>query len=227
MLQPMQPTAQAGPSPASSSFAGLLASLTSPGHGTNDHDETSWAGGDVSEDVATLSYEQALRAHARYRPQDRDERPVPQVASAAGTRDAMDESDLSPHEEPRIETSGAPAEPAEHELRSASVTIRLRQVECARLHRRAAEAGMTISAYLRSCALEADTLRAQVKQALAEIKAGNKGTSSETSKAAAEQGSKESNPRASQGVWLTRALAHIGKPWLGFSPGKRASRRSS
>jgi hypothetical protein len=50
------------------------------------------------------------------------------------------------------------------------------KAECARLHRRAAEAGLTVSAYLRSCVLEADALRAQVKQALAELKAGSNGT---------------------------------------------------
>jgi len=51
------------------------------------------------------------------------------------------------------------------------VTIRLSEAECARLRRRATEAGLTVSAYLRSCALEADKLRAQVKAALAELKA--------------------------------------------------------
>ncbi len=57
------------------------------------------------------------------------------------------------------------------DLRTASITIRLSEAECARLRQRAAEAGLTVSAYLRSCVLEADALRAQVKQALAEIKA--------------------------------------------------------
>jgi hypothetical protein len=65
-----------------------------------------------------------------------------------------------------------PAAAPERDLRSASVTVRLNKAECERLHRRAAEAGLTVSAYLRSCALEAETLRAQVKQALAELKAG-------------------------------------------------------
>jgi hypothetical protein len=65
----------------------------------------------------------------------------------------------------------------ESDLRSASVTIRLSRTECARLHQRAAEAGLTVSAYLRSCAVEAEALRAQVKQALAEMKAGNEGPS--------------------------------------------------
>jgi hypothetical protein len=62
----------------------------------------------------------------------------------------------------------------ESDLRSASVTIRLSRSECARLHQRATEAGLTVSAYLRSCAVEAEALRAQVKQALAELKTGSK-----------------------------------------------------
>jgi hypothetical protein len=38
------------------------------------------------------------------------------------------------------------------------------------LRQRAAEAGLTISAYLRSCAFEVETLRAQVKQTIAEMR---------------------------------------------------------
>ncbi len=214
MLQAMQPTAQARPSPASSSFAGLLATLTAPSHGANDHDETLWAGGDLDDDVATFSYEQALRSSARYRPQDRDDRALTQAGDAQKTAYAS--------EIPASDQIAAPAALTERELRSASITIRLRQVECARLHRRAAEAGMTISAYLRSCALEADTLRAQVKQALADLKEGNKGTKDEDTNAARERVSKQSNLRASRGVWLARVLAHIGGLWLGFSPSRQA-----
>lgn len=58
----------------------------------------------------------------------------------------------------------------DRDLRSASVTIRLSKVERVRLHERAAEAGLTISAYLRSCAIEAEALRAEVKKTLAELK---------------------------------------------------------
>lgn len=42
--------------------------------------------------------------------------------------------------------------------------------ECEQLHARSAEAGLTISAYLRSCTFEAEALRAQVKEALAELR---------------------------------------------------------
>jgi hypothetical protein len=85
----------------------------------------------------------------------------------------------------------------ESDLRSASVTIRLSRAECARLHQRAAEAGLTVSAYLRSCAVEAEGLRAQVKQALAELKAGSKGLT--------EQGNKKPGRRNFLGWirWLT------------------------
>ena len=82
-----------------------------------------------------------------------------------------------------IESVAAGAAPAmlaavalDRDLRSASVTIRLSKAESAKLHQRAGESGLTVSAYLRACALEAETLRAQVKQALAELKAGNEGT---------------------------------------------------
>jgi hypothetical protein len=53
--------------------------------------------------------------------------------------------------------------------KSASITIRLSKPECAQIHRRAAGAGLTVSAYLRSCILEAESLRAQVKETLAQL----------------------------------------------------------
>jgi hypothetical protein len=56
----------------------------------------------------------------------------------------------------------------------ASVTIRLSEPEYEQLHQRAAEAGLTISAYLRSCTFEAEALRAQVKEALANLRASAK-----------------------------------------------------
>ena len=45
------------------------------------------------------------------------------------------------------------------------------EVESAQLRQRAAEAGLTISAYLRSCTFEAESLRAQVKETLAQLRA--------------------------------------------------------
>ncbi|MGB6194484.1 MAG: hypothetical protein WBF42_18610, partial [Terracidiphilus sp.] len=55
--------------------------------------------------------------------------------------------------------------------RTSSVTMRMTEEECSQLHHRAAEAGLTVSAYLRSCAFEVETLRAQVKEALAHLNA--------------------------------------------------------
>jgi hypothetical protein len=56
-------------------------------------------------------------------------------------------------------------------LKSASITIRLCKAENAQLRRRATEAGLSVSAYLRSCTFEAETLRALVKDTLAQLRA--------------------------------------------------------
>ncbi len=223
MLQPMQQPASSQPSPSLSSFAGLLATLTStPPSLPSDAaaDAPLWNSSDLGEDVATLSYENALRAHARYRPLNRDSSrvdrsPIPtgdlgSVANAeaaidfdaAGAIDAAGAFDVAGA---TAEADAAPGWKSgtapDRELRSASVTIRMSRTECAQLHQRAAEAGLTVSAYLRSCALEAEALRAQVKQAMAEIRTGSKG----------------SNPRGREGVRLTRVLGHIGKLWVGLA----------
>ena len=57
------------------------------------------------------------------------------------------------------------------EQRHAVVSIRLNDAEIERLRQRAAESGISVSAYMRSCVLEAEHLRAQVKHALAEMRA--------------------------------------------------------
>jgi hypothetical protein len=44
------------------------------------------------------------------------------------------------------------------------------KVECAQLHRRAEEAGLSVSAYLRSCTFEAESLRAMVKETMAQLR---------------------------------------------------------
>jgi hypothetical protein len=55
-------------------------------------------------------------------------------------------------------------------VKRASITIRLTEPEAAQLRRRAAEADLTVSAYLRSCVLEVESLRTQVKQTLAQLR---------------------------------------------------------
>jgi hypothetical protein len=57
------------------------------------------------------------------------------------------------------------------EHRHAVVSMRLSDSELDRLRHRAAESGISISAYMRSCILDAEGLRSQVKQALVEMRA--------------------------------------------------------
>ncbi len=157
------------PSPTPASFAGLLAALASP------VPKTAWNTDDLADDVATLSYEHALRTHARYKaPEPIDwsstqtsgsefsETSASQVASASAV------SGRNEH----TEQAAALFAPTmfDRNLKRASITIRLSKVECDQLHRRAAEAGLTVSAYLRSCTFEAEALRAQVKEVLAELR---------------------------------------------------------
>lgn len=174
----MQQTNTNQPSPASSSFAGLLAALTAP------TPKTAWNNDDLADDVATLSYEHALRNHARYKPAEPADWGFAQAADLAAQtmmeRQAESASSLhaaaAPADQgwneavaPRSETGGATTMFAGN-LKRASITIRLSKTECEQLHRRAAAAGLTVSAYLRSCTFEAETLRAQVKATLAELR---------------------------------------------------------
>ena len=58
----------------------------------------------------------------------------------------------------------------ELDQRRTIVSVRLTEGEFARLRDRAGESGITVSAYMRSCVMEADQLRSQVKRALAEMR---------------------------------------------------------
>ena len=130
-------------------FAGLLAALAAEKPGL-----PAWSNEELSGDVAELSYERALRTHARYKSADHiDECPEPAGRSASVR-------------------SRNPA--SERERKCASVTLRMSKAECEQLRVRAAEAGLTVSAYLRLCAFEADALRAQVKDVLAELRKTHK-----------------------------------------------------
>jgi hypothetical protein len=172
MLRCMQQPAQSQPSPASQSFAGLLATLASPSR-EEANLAAGWNESDLGEDVVTLSYERALNAHARYRPADPSDWPIaqPRPTEAADAQQAATRPATQIDEGLSARASEAPQAASDRDLRSVSVTIRLSKLECTRLHRRAAEAGVTVSAYMRSCTFEAEALRAQVKEALAELKA--------------------------------------------------------
>jgi len=240
----MHQTATNSPSPASPSFAGLLAALTAP------TPRTAWNNDDLADDVATLSYEHALRTHSRFKAQDDGEwamkqesdsvaaafdranlpkgsaetAPQPTAAACAShyvgqdaspdasydarrsqaSFDAGDSASDSAANRPAIDDTGdAPFKSSantsaifDHSKKCASITIRLSKEECDQLRRRASQAGLTVSAYLRSCTFEAETLRAQVKNALAELR-----TAASTEK----QSEPPAIHRAPTG-WLTRLM---------------------
>ncbi len=208
MLFPMQQPTATPPSPASPGFAGVLAALAAPALKPGSSGKAplppgrkpapAWNDDGLGDDIATLSYERALRANARYRPPAGDDPPLAQPAnplpsrpepgpsrfderaqsasatppqaavSAAANLDFRAKPELAADPEP--EPARLPAAPLDRNLKDASITIRLSKAECAQLHRRAAEAGLTVSAYLRSCTFEAESLREMVKDTLAQLR---------------------------------------------------------
>jgi len=179
MLQLMQEPAAASPSPAAFGFASLLASLTA----SSAESTPAWGDDALADDVATLSYEQALRTHARWR-SDQSNSPAPSHANKRGDLcqqpshpdrpdSAMEAAgpssgpDRNPAAEPSVAFDSAILEESR---RAASITIRLSRAESAQLRARAAQAGLSISAYLRSCIFEAEILRTQVREALAQFR---------------------------------------------------------
>ena len=165
-------SAFAQPSPGHRSFAGMLADIASPEKKfppARDLDG-------FAEDIATLSYEHALKTHARYRPSpDHGVSPEAQPSEAAFPGNLpLFHPNLASADIPQ-DTAPRPAQAASLSTdapgrKSASVTVRLTRAENDQLRQRAGEAGLTISAYLRSCAFEVETLRAQVKQTIAEMR---------------------------------------------------------
>lgn len=237
MLDAMQQPAAIATSPPAPSFSGLLAALTAPGQQPDAYGGGSlptgrrlpavWSDDGLEDDVATLSYERALRAHARYRSteqtlaQSTDAGPVrldepPPATSAAAPRVAA-VSAASPKPaasfdriaDAEPQANGFRKTPYEQNLKSASITIRVSKAECAQLHRRAAEAGLTVSAYLRSCTFEAESLRAMVRDTLAQLR---------SSKAQAKPADLAPTRRSWLGGWLARLLT----PWHGWQRVARA-----
>ncbi len=217
MLQIMQETAATTPSPTTTSFAGLLAALAAPASSAAGR-PSAWNDDDLASDVATLSYEHALRSHARYKPSEPDGWPFPKapgpiaapdeavpngkaaIPSAASARNVDWSAD-----EPIPFGHGLPTA-VEQNRKRASVTIRMSAAECAQLHQRAAEAGLTVSAYLRSCTFEAEALRAEVKQTLAQLRSA---APAQKSTAPAEKPSPPAPARRSWFGWLAWLLP----PW--------------
>ena len=212
----MQQPAPSQPSPDTPSFAGLLAALATP---PADAADRYWSNAEPTEEVATLSYERALRTHVRYRMADRGNAAVPK---AGGTTTSEALGGLKTESAEAVSALAPVAGKAIHieprrDLRPASVTVRLSKGECAQLRQRADEAGLTVSAYLRSCTFEVDALRAQVKAALEEMKAAKKG-----SEGAREQGSSGVEQRGIDGVRLARVLVRVGRLCVGLCLRKTA-----
>ncbi len=167
--------------PTAPDFAGLLAALTSPAREA----KSAWNDDELADDVATLSYEQALRTHARYKVADTSDRALTQVADSEAMRKLTQrDSVLSAQSATKAVTrewgndaqrkSATDASVAiDEDRKRASITIRMSKAECEQLKRRAVEAGLSMSAYLRSCTFEAEALRSQVKEALAELRQAN------------------------------------------------------
>lgn len=130
------------------SFASLLESFTSSPKKTNQ----AWDDSSLGDDVAVISYEQALRAHRRV--------PPPTASPANELQFTVAAAALK-----------SPSVTAGKERKTASITVRLTEEEEIQLHQRANAAQLSVSAYLRSCIFEAESLRAQVKEALSEMKA--------------------------------------------------------
>lgn len=210
ILLTMQQTATAAPTPTAASFASLISALIAPAPKSAPKNDASSIDDGLADDVATLSYERAMRSHARYRASDIvNDRSLPQSAgpesmptdevfvaedtqpppvSPQGVSDSRRELESEPAGHPARQDDRKP----ERNRKTASITIRLSKAECAQMHQRAAEAGLTVSAYLRSCTFEAESLRAQVKEALAQLRSA----ASSGNLAAAPKGSQTTPPPA-------------------------------
>lgn len=143
-----------------------------------------WNDAGLEEDVATFSYEHALRTHARHRLPDSDAQMLKRAPDPGSIRireatpaevDSAGQSQRSnPPARCRSHAEAGVAQVVSHaldlNLKRASITVRLSSAEIAQLRMRANDAGLTVSGYLRSCTFEAEALRAQVKQALAELR---------------------------------------------------------
>lgn len=149
-------------SSSSTGFASFLSALSSPISFEADRDlDLNHEG--LADEVATISYERALRRQASCRSSPENVEAVrPPTNKPSGNQRTSVFSSGS--------AVGMIASNSEQDRKAASITIRLSKAECDQVRRRAAEAGLTVSSYLRSCVLEAETLRAEVKEALTKFR---------------------------------------------------------
>lgn len=171
ILQDMEQESRSAPTPATASFAGLLAALAMPKSAAEDT-TTVWNLDALEDDIATLSYERALRAHGRYRPNDDTPSDTADnsCCESSGATGVCAIPSPQSHAEVASEAALNHSTALDRNLKSTSITIRMSRAECEQLRKRAADAGLTVSAYLRSCTFEAESLRAQVKEALTRLR---------------------------------------------------------
>jgi hypothetical protein len=172
-------------------FAGLTARKSGDGDARSDSRADEWIDDILAPDVATISYERALRAHARYR------RPDPPPPSVTEIDPEVPKPPQSVRITERIPENNSPTSATNRKL--SSVTVRMSHSECDQLRERATAAGLTVSAYLRSCIFEVEALRAQVKEALLQIQSNGFQAGSERPEVR-----DEPSPRD----WRTRLFAH-------------------
>jgi hypothetical protein len=154
------------------SFASLLESFTGSAKSTNG----TWDDTALLDDVSSISYEQALRTHRR----------VPPVGTLTAPKSQSAPAPTTPQAHPVVAK--------EKKRKSASITIRITDTEEIQLHERAAAAQLSVSAYLRSCIFEAESLRTQVKEALSQIRAA--------------QSDPSPPPQSFPSSWRNRLLPH-------------------
>jgi predicted DNA binding CopG/RHH family protein len=197
----MQQSVESSPALSPSSFASLLAALTAPPKKA----DSAWNEDGLEDDVATLSYERALRTHARYRAESPSDQSLTQPSNARSIDSYEVDASPAASSIARSESWSAtnPDAAYDRNLKSASITIRMSTSECDQLRKRAAEAGLTVSAYLRSCTFEAESLRALVKDTLAQLQ-----PEAQKRKQAAVARPRRSWLRHSCLAWLPRLLPH-------------------
>ena len=108
------------------------------------------------------------------------------------------------------------------------VSVRLTEGEFACLRDRAEESGISVSAYMRSCVVDADQLRAQVKRALAEMRSLSASASSEpgaepgTALAASGRGAGDSSGWSTHS-WFRLVLRPLGFLFGPLFPARRSA----
>jgi hypothetical protein len=168
----MQEPQAAASASSSFDFGSLLASLTSPAKKPAED----WDDSSLADDIATITYEQALRTHTRGRV-GASGLPSMRVGACEEIAPAsLNEKTLKAHPRP-IEASCATDAAGKKDCprrgedrRAASVIIGMSKAECLQLRERAVEAGLTVSAYLRSCIFEVETLRTQVREGFVQLR---------------------------------------------------------